>query len=85
MNVKITTKIGDVVKVMDEDQSKMFASDGTGFAQLMQTKGALGIITSMIEAMEPEQMGKRVECIIEFDDGQFIAIGKKEKEINDGR
>ncbi len=45
MNVKITAKIGDVVKVMDEEQSKMFTSDGTGFAQLMQAKGALGIIT----------------------------------------
>lgn len=85
MNVKITAKIGDVIKVMDEDQSKMFTSDDTGFAQLMQTKGALGIIIGMIEAMEPEQAGKRVECIIEFDDGQFIAIGKKAREINDGR
>ena len=85
MNVKITTKLGDVIKVMDEDQTKMFAGDGTGFAQLMQTKGALGIIVGMVESMEPEQAGKRVECIIEFDDGQFIAIGKKAKEIDDGR
>ncbi len=85
MNVKITTKIGDIVKVMNEDQSQMFAGNGSGFAQLMQSKGALGIIVGMIESMEPEQKGKRVECIIEFDDGQFIAIGKKEKEIDDGR
>jgi len=85
MNVKITAKIGDSVKVMNDDQSKMFTGDGAGFAQLMQTKGALGIIIQMIESMEPEQVGKRVECIIEFDDGQFIAIGKKEKEIDDGR
>jgi hypothetical protein len=85
MNVKITTKIGDVIKVMDDNQSKMFAGDGSGFAQLMQSKGALGIIIGMLETMEPEQVGKRVECIIEFDDGQFIAIGKKEKEIDDGR
>ena len=85
MNVKITTKIGDVIKVMDEDQSRMFAGDGSGFEQLMQSKGALGVIVGMIESMEPEQAGKRVECIIEFDDGQFIAIGKKAKEIDDGR
>ncbi len=85
MNVKITAKIGDVVKVMDDNQSKMFTGDDTGFAQLMQSKGALGIIINMLESMHPEQAGKRVECIIEFDDGQFIAIGKKEKEIDDGR
>jgi len=43
MSIKITTKIGDSVKVMGDDQSKMFTGDDVGFAQLMQTKGALGI------------------------------------------
>ena len=39
----------------------------------------------MIDTMDPENSGKRIELITEFDDGQYVVIGRKPKEIEDGR
>jgi len=86
MNVKMTMKIGDQVQVMDDEQSKMFAGDQKNFEQLLEAKGALTMITKMIDMMQPSQAGKRIELILEFDDGQYIVIGRKPKEEpDDGR
>lgn len=80
MNVKMTLKIGDDVRVIDEEQSKMFAGDEKGFEQLLQAKGGLSMITNMIDVMQPNEAGKRIEMILEFEDGQYIVIGRKPKE-----
>ncbi len=80
MNVKMTMKIGDRVQVMNEEQSKMFSGDDAHFEQLLQAKGALSMITNMIDMMEPSEAGKRIELMVEFDDGQYIVIGRKPKE-----
>ena len=85
MNVKMTMKVGDQVQVMDEEQSKMFAGNQEGFEQLLQAKGAMTMITNMIDMMQPTQAGKRIELVLEFDDGQYIVIGRKAKEPDDGR
>ena len=85
MNVKMTMKIGEHVEVMDDEQSKMFSSDKQGFEQLLQGKGALTMLTNMIDNMDPSNVGKRIEMVLEFDDGQYIVIGRKPKDDNDGR
>ena len=76
----MTLKIGDEVKVIDEEHSKMFAGDEKSFEQLLQAKGALSMITNMIDVMQPNEAGKRIEMILEFEDGQYIVIGRKPKE-----
>ena len=85
MNVKMTMKIGDHVEVMNNEQSKMFSADKQGFEQLLQGKGALTMLTNMIDSMDPSNVGKRIEMILEFDDGQYIVIGRKPKDDDDGR
>ncbi len=85
MNVKMTMKIGDHVEVMNDEQSKMFSADKQGFEQLLQGKGALTMLTNMIDSMDPENVGKRIEMVLEFDDGQYIVIGRKPKDEDDGR
>lgn len=86
MNVKMTMKVGDDVQVLDEEHSKMFGGDQAGFEQLLQGKGALTMLTNMIDTMNPTNIGKRIEVVMEFDDGQYIVIGRKPKEgDNDGR
>lgn len=85
MNVKMTMKVGDDVQVLDEEHSKMFGGDQKGFEQLLQAKGALSMITNMIDVMQPSEAGKRIEMILEFDDGQYIVIGRKPKDEDDGR
>ena len=85
MNVKMTMKIGNHVEVMNDEQSKMFSADKQGFEQLLQGKGALTMLTNMIDSMDPENVGKRIEMVLEFDDGQYIVIGRKPKDEDDGR
>ncbi len=85
MNVKMTMKIGEHVEVMNDEQSKMFSSDKQGFEQLLQGKGALTMLTNMIDSLDPENIGKRIEMVLEFDDGQYIVIGRKPKDEGDGR
>jgi len=85
MNVKMTMKIGDNVEVMNDEQSKMFSADERGFEQLLQGKGALTMLTNMIDSMDPSNVGKRIEMVLEFDDGQYIVIGRKPKDDDDGR
>ena len=80
MNIKITMKVGDHVEVLDDEQRKMFGGDEKGFEQLLQAKGALSMITNMIDVMQPSEAGKRIEMVLEFDDGQYIVIGRKPKE-----
>lgn len=81
----MTMKVGDQVQVMDEEQSKMFSGDQKNFEQLLEAKGALSMITKMIDMMQPTQAGKRIELVLEFDDGQYIVIGRKPQEPDDGR
>lgn len=83
MNVKMTMKIGDQVQVMNEGEEKMFSGDESGFEQLLQAKGGLTMLTNMIDMMQPEEAGKRIEMTLEFDDGQYIVIGRKPKEDAD--
>ena len=86
MNVKVTVKIGDSVQVMDDDQtSKMFEGDQKGFEQLLEAKGGFKMLTNMMDISEPSEAGKRIEMIVEFNDGQYIVIGRKPKETEDGR
>ncbi len=86
MNVKVTMKVGDEVQVMDEEHTKMFAGNEAGFEQLLQGKGALTMLTKMLDVMNPSEAGKRIELIVEFDDGEYIVMGRKPKEkIADGR
>ena len=73
-------KVGDHVEVLDDEQRKMFGGDEKGFEQLLQAKGALSMITNMIDVMQPSEAGKRIEMVLEFDDGQYIVIGRKPKE-----
>ena len=70
---------------MNNEQSKMFSADKQGFEQLLQGKGALTMLTNMIDSMDPSNVGKRIEMVLEFDDGQYIVIGRKPKDDNDGR
>ena len=85
MNVKMTLKIGEHVEVMNDEQSKMFSANEQSFEQLLQGKGQLTMLTNMIDSMNPENSGKRIEMILEFDDGQYIVIGRKPKDEDDGR
>jgi len=86
MNCKVTVKIGDKVQVMDDEQtSRMFGGDQKGFEQLLEAKGGFKMLTNMMDVTEPTEAGKRIEMIIEFDDGQYIVIGRKPKEPDDGR
>lgn len=86
MNVKMTMRVGDQVQVMNDDQTRVFTEDGKGFEQLIEAKGALTMITGMIDMMRPNEAGKRIELMLEFDDGEFIVIGRKSKvDPNDGR
>ncbi len=86
MNVKMTMKVGDKVQVMNDSQTREFTEDGKGFEQLIEAKGALTMITGMIDVMQPSEAGKRIELMLEFDDGQFIVIGRKAKvDPDDGR
>jgi len=85
MKVKTTIKIGDHEEIMTEEQSRMFGGNEAGFEQLLQAKGALKMLTDMMDASDPTQAGKRIEVITEFDDGQYVVIGRKPKEIDDGR
>ncbi len=85
MNVKMTIKIGDDVQVLDPESTRKFGGTDAGFEQLLQGKGALSMLTNMIDTMDPENSGKRIELITEFDDGQYVVIGRKPKEIEDGR
>ncbi len=85
MKVKTTIKIGDHEEVMTEEQSRMFGGNEAGFEQLLQAKGALKMLTDMMDMHDPSQTGKRIEVITEFDDGQYVVIGRKPKEIDDGR
>ena len=42
------------------------------------------MLTRMIDMMQPSQAGKRIEMILEFDDGQYIVIGRKPIEEKEG-
>ena len=82
----MTMKIGNQVQVMTDDQTRVFTGENKGFEQLMEAKGALTMITGMIDMMQPSEVGKRIELILEFDDGNFIVIGRKAKvDPDDGR
>jgi len=85
MNVKMTMKIGDHVEVMDDKQSRMFTGNEAGFEQLLQGKGALTMLTNMIDSQDPNNAGKRIELVMEFDDGQYVVIGRKPKDDDYGR
>lgn len=85
MNVKIIMKIGDHVEVMNDEQSRMFTGNEAGFEQLLQGKGALSMLTNMIDSQNPDNAGKRIELVMEFDDGQYVVIGRKPKDEDDGR
>ncbi len=84
MKVKVTMKIGDESHILGDEESKTFGSQ-QGFEQLLQAKGMLMSVFNMIDLMEPEKAGQKVEAVMEFDDGQYFVIGRKAKEINDGR
>lgn len=82
----MTMKIGDKIRVINESQSKMFGVDSKGFEQLLEAKGGISMLTNMIDASQPTEAGKRIEIILEFDDGQYIVVGRKPKgETDDGR
>ncbi len=85
MNVKITMKIGDHTEVMNDEKSRMFTGNDAGFEQLLQGKGALTMLTNMIDSQDPSNAGKRIELVMEFDDGQYVVIGRKPKDEEDGR
>ena len=86
MKMKITMKIGDETRVLDEDESKRMGSE-KGFEQLIEAKGMLTAIFGLVDMTEPEKAGKKIEMIMEFEeDGQYVVIGRKEKEVpDDGR
>ncbi len=79
-------KIGDETHVLDKDESTRIGSE-KGFEQLIEAKGMLTAIFSMMDVAEPDKAGKKIEMIIEFEeDGQYIVIGRKPKEVpEDGR
>ncbi len=85
MNVKMTMKIGDSVEVMNDEQSSMFKGNDAGFEKLLEGKGALSMLTNIIDSQDPSNAGKRIELIMEFDDGQYVVIGRKSKDEEDGR
>lgn len=86
MKLKVTMKVGDETHVLNEAESKRMGSE-KGFEQLLEAKGMLTAIFSMMDVAEPDKAGKRIEMIMEFeDDGQYIVIGRKPKEEpEDGR
>jgi len=85
MKMKVTMKIGDNTHILDEDQSKRMGTE-KGFEQLIEAKGMLTAIFSMMDVAEPDKVGQKIEMVIEFeDDGQYIVIGRKPKEEEDGR
>ncbi len=86
MKLKVTMKVGDETHVLTEDESVRMGSE-KGFEQLIEAKGMLTAIFSMMDVAEPDKAGKRIEMILEFeDDGQYIVIGRKPKEEpEDGR
>ena len=85
MKVKVTVKIGSETHVLDEEESKKFGSEN-GLEQLLLAKGQMTAIFSMMDVSQPRQSGKRIEMIMEFDDGQYVVMGRKPKEeLDDGR
>ena len=83
MNIKITMKLGDDIRVMDEDEQKTMMGNPEGFEQLMLGKGQMSGLINFIELTQPNMKGKRIEMIMEFDDGQYIVIGRKPKEVTE--
>jgi len=80
MTVKVTMKMGDDVHIISEDEAEvLFGKDGVGLEQTMQAKGMLMGAFSMVD-MNPRYKGKRIEVIMEFDDGEYIVVGRREKE-----
>ena len=79
-------KIGDETRILDEDESKRMGNE-KGFEQLIEAKGMLTAIFGLVDIAEPEKAGKKIEMIMEFEeDGQYVVIGRKEKEApDDGR
>jgi len=86
MKMKVTMKIGDDTHILDEDESERIGNE-KGFEQLLVAKGMLTAMFSMMDVAEPDKVGKKIEMIIEFEeDGQYIVIGRKPKEVpEDGR
>ncbi len=86
MKMKVTMKIGDDTHILDEDESNRIGTEG-GFEKLIEAKGMLTAIFSMMDVAEPDKVGRKIEMIIEFEeDGQYIVIGRKPKEVpEDGR
>lgn len=85
MKVKVTMKIGNESHVLDEDQSKRFGTEQS-LEQLLLAKGQMTAVFSMMDMTDPNQAGKRIEMIMEFDDGQYVVLGRKPKEEpDDGR
>jgi len=85
MKVKLTMKMGSDTHTLTEEESKRFG-ENEGLDKLLEAKGMITMMMSMIDTMDPNNAGKRIELIMEFDDGQYIVIGRKPKEDpNDGR
>jgi len=85
MKVKLTMKMGSETHTLTEEESKRFGKN-EGLDKLIEAKGMITMMMSMIDTMDPKNAGKRIELIMEFDDGQYIVIGRKPKEDpNDGR
>ena len=86
MKMKVTMKMGDDTHILDEDESERIGNE-KGFEQLWVAKGMLTAMFSMMDVAEPDNVGKKIEMIIEFEeDGQYIVIVRKPKEVpEDGR
>lgn len=78
MKIKTTMKIGDHTEVINEEASKMLQGSKE-MENIFTAKGMIKSLMTMID-VNPENQGKRIEIILEFDDDTYIVVGRKPNE-----
>ena len=73
----MTMKFGDETKTIGNLDEKYPSQD---FRYLQLAKEQIDMIAGNVEMEKPEMKGKRIEIIMEYDDGFYIVVGRKAKE-----
>lgn len=76
----MTMKFGDETKIMDNIDEMNPNQD---FQYLQLAKNQINTIANKVETENPEMKGKRIEIIMEYDDGFYIVVGRKSKEVTE--
>ena len=84
MNVKVTIKSGDKVRILTDEEINAMNKNEQQFSQMITARAYINMIVNAIEMTEPDTKGKRIEIITEFqDDGFYMVIGRKPKEVTE--